>query len=153
MNYELRIMKTRFLFLIIITIGVFCCRQAQAQGVSYGYDAAGNRISRVITMPPLRSSKSEPTGEEKVYSEVLKDFTVNIYPNPTKGDLTVEIGQLPEGRTASLLLYNLQGKLILQRTGLHDGSEHLNIGAQPAGIYLMKIATQDSSTEWKIIKK
>jgi len=147
-------MKTRFQFFIIIVMGVLCCRQAQAQGVSYGYDASGNRISRVITIPPpLKSSKSEPTAEEKVYSEVLKDFSVNIYPNPTKGELTVEIGQLPEGKTASLRLYNLQGKLILQRTGLHDGSEHLNIGAQPAGIYLMKIATKDASTEWKIIKK
>jgi len=147
-------MKTRFLFLIIITIGVFCFRQAQAQGVSYGYDASGNRISRVITIPPpLKSSKSEPTGEEQVYSEVLKDFTVKIYPNPTKGELTVEIGQLPEGKTASLRLYNLQGKLILQRTGLHDGSEHLNISHHPTGVYLMKIATKDASTEWKIIKK
>jgi len=146
-------MKTRFLFLIIITIGVLCCRQAQAQGVSYGYDASGNRISRVITIPPLKAPKAAPPVEEKVYSEVLKDFSVKIYPNPTKGELTVEIGQLPEGKTASLWLYGLQGKLILQRTGLHDGSEHLNISHHPTGVYLMKIATQDSSTEWKIIKK
>ena len=147
-------MKARFLFLIIIVIGVLCCRQAQAQAVTYGYDASGNRISRVITLSTLRSSNEEqPTGEEEVYSEVLKDFTVNIYPNPTKGELTVDIAQLPEGKTASLRLYNGHGKLILHRTSLHNGSSHLNISHQPAGIYLMKIATQDASTEWKIIKK
>jgi len=146
-------MKIRFQFLfIIISIGVLCCRQAQAQAVSYGYDTSGNRISRLIILPP-KAPKSEPTGEEKVFSEVLKDFSVKIYPNPTNGELTVEIEQLPEGETASLWLFSGQGKLILQRTGLCGGSEYLNIGNQPAGIYLMKIATKDSSTEWKIIKK
>jgi len=144
-------MKARFQFLLIITISVLCWYQAQAQAVGYGYDASGNRISRVITFQ-MKSLNEEPA-EEKVYNEVLKDFTVNIYPNPTRGELTVDIEQLPEGKTASLRLYSLQGKLILQRTGLRDGSEHLNIGNQPPGIYVMKIATKDSSTDWKIIKK
>jgi len=145
-------MKKRFQFLLIISISVLCCLKVQAQAVTYGYDASGNRISRVITIT-MKSSNGEPVEEEKVYNEVLKDFTVNIYPNPTRGELTVDIAQLPEGKTASLRLYSLQGKLILQRTGLHGGSEHLNIGNQPPGIYVMKIATKDSFTEWKIIKK
>ena len=147
-------MKTRFQFLLIIAIGVLCyCQaQAQAQAETYGYDVSGNRIRRVITLPS-QAPKAESTGEEKIYSEVLKDFSVNIYPNPTKGELTVEIGQLPKGKTAMLGLYSAQGKLILQKKGLHDGSEYLNISNQPAGIYVMKIATQDSSTEWRIIKK
>jgi len=141
----------------VIQFGFFIavCMQAlySQNAVSYGYDASGNRISRVITLPPSKAPQAEPASEEKVYSEVLKDFTVNIYPNPTKGELTVEIGQLPEGETASIWLYSLQGKIIMQKKGLRDGFEHLNIGNQPAGIYLMKIATKDSSTEWKIIKE
>jgi YD repeat-containing protein len=52
-------MNTRFqFFLIIITIGVLCCRQAQAQAVTYGYDASGNRISRVITLSPKATQDS-----------------------------------------------------------------------------------------------
>jgi len=145
-------MKTRFQFLLIIAIGLLCCRQTQAQAVTYGYDASGNRISRVITLAS-KAPKADTTDDENVYSEVLKDFSVNIYPNPTTGELTVEIEQLPEGKTASLRLYGLDGTLILQKTGLKGGSEHLNISNQPAGIYLMRISTQDSSTEWKIIKK
>jgi len=141
----------------VIQFGFFItvCLQAlhSQNAVSYGYDAAGNRISRVITLPPSKAPQAEPTGEEKVYGEVLKDFTVKIYPNPTKGEITVEIEQLPEGKTASLRLYSAQGKFILQRTGLRGGSESLNIGNQPKGIYLLKIATKDSSTEWKIIKE
>jgi YD repeat-containing protein len=144
-------MEKKIQFLLFIAIGVLCYNQVQAQAVTYGYDASGNRISRVITLPS-KAPKAAPTAEEKIYSEVLKDFSVKIYPNPTKGELMVEIEQLPEGKTASLWLYSSQGKLILQRTGLHGGSERLNISNQPTGIYLMKIATQDSSTEWKIIK-
>jgi hypothetical protein len=142
----------------VILMGFFVTVSLQAlhsqNTVSYGYDASGNRISRVITLPPpSKAPKAEPTDIEEVYDEVLKDFSVKIYPNPTKGELTVEIEQLPEDKTASLWLYSLQGKLILQRTGLQSGTERLNISNQPAGIYLMKIMAGDSQTEWKIIKE
>ena len=148
-------MKTIVRVILLGFFAMVCLQAVHSQNtVSYGYDAAGNRISRVITLSILRSSNEEqPKSEEEVYSEVLKDFTVKIYPNPTKGELTVDIEQLPEGKTASLWLYNAQGKFILQKTGLSGGSERLNISKQPKGIYLMKIATKDASTEWKIIKE
>jgi len=148
-------MKTIVRVILLGFFAMVCLQAVHSQNtVSYGYDAAGNRISRVITLSTLRSSNEEqPKSEEEVYSEVLKDFTVKIYPNPTKGELTVDIAQLPKGKTASLRLYNAQGKFILQKTGLSGGSERLNISKQPKGIYLMKIATKDASTEWKIIKE
>jgi len=128
------------------------CNQIHAQNpVTYGYDASGNRISRVVIFA-AQAPKAEITAEEKVYGETLKDFTVRIYPNPTKGELTVEIQQLPEGETATLWLYSMSGSLISRKTGVSD-IEHFNISRQPAGIYLLKIKVGDSSTEWKIIKQ
>jgi hypothetical protein len=46
----------------------------------------------------------------------------------------------------------MSGNLILQRTNVLD-TEHLNIGNQPDGIYILRISAGDSSTEWKIIKQ
>ena len=133
---------------------LFCPDVAEAQ-VDFGYDSAGNRVNRVIRSS-FKSQKAEEQSEEKstekIYSEVLKDFSIKIYPNPTKGDLTVEILNLPEGKTANLRLYDMSGRLILQKTGVRD-TEHLNIGKSPDGIYILKISAGDSSTEWKIIKQ
>ena len=148
-------MKKIFHLIYSILLSVIMCflfyDTAGAQ-VSFGYDAAGNRVNRVITAS-FRSQKAEEQPEEpKVHSEVLKDFSVKIYPNPTKGDLTVEIQNLPEGKTANLRLYNMSGNLIIQKKDVR-GTEHLNIGNQSSGIYILRISAGDSSTEWKIIKQ
>jgi len=146
----------QFIYLILLS-GIMCLVFHDTAGaqVNFGYDAAGNRVNRVIDLS-FRSQKAEEKVEEetkeKVHSEVLKDFSINIYPNPTKGDLTVEIQNLPEGKTANLRLYNMSGSLILQKTDISD-KEHINISNQPSGIYIMRISAGDSSTEWKIVKQ
>jgi len=152
MNCPLSTLNSQLSTLLLGMMCLMCCNEIQAQNqATYGYDLSGNRVRRVIELP-LRSQSAEEPAEQKVFSEMLKDFTVRIYPNPTKGDLTVEIQQLPEGKTAEIRLYSMSGSLIQQKT-VAGGAEHFNIGNQPAGIYLLRITAGDSSTEWKIIKQ
>ena len=141
-----------FIYLILLS-GILCllCHNTAEAQVSFGYDAAGNRVNRVINVQ-VRSQNTEENIEQKIYSEVLKDLSIKIYPNPTKGDLTVEIMNLPEGKTANLRLYDMSGTLVLQRTDV-NGTEYVSIGNRPNGIYIMRISAGDSSTEWKIIKQ
>jgi len=154
-------MKTTYQFLFsIIGAGMMCLLgygQAQAQNpATYGYDASGNRINRVITLvshSPAQPQSEEEPAEQKVFSETLNDFSVRIYPNPTKGAFTVEIPPMPKGKTASLRLFSASGKLIHHKNGFHGGIERFNIGHHPSGLYLLKIVAGDSSTEWKIIKQ
>ena len=135
-------------------MSLLCHNTAEAQ-VSFGYDSSGNRISRVINMS-VRSQqieeKSEKKIEQKIHSEELKDFSIKIYPNPTKGDITFEIQNLPEGKTANMKLYDISGALVLQKTNIKD-KEYLNISNWPEGVYIAKISAGDSTTEWKIIKQ
>jgi hypothetical protein len=121
--------------------------------VSYGYDAAGNRISRTIVMPSAKSAPA-PDKEEQpaVHSEMLSDIQLKIYPNPTEGLLKVEIRNLPEGQKANIWLYDLSGRLISSFKDVSDYAS-INISGQPAGVYLLKIAAGEYRTEWKIIKK
>ena len=122
--------------------------------VSYGYDKAGNRISRVIKFDQTRSATTSDEEEEQpiVYSEKLSDIELKIYPNPTEGLLTVKIYNLPENQTAHIWLYNLSGNLV---TSFKDVSDEvsINLSNQPEGTYLMKIVAGEYQTEWKIIKK
>jgi hypothetical protein len=144
-------MKTISLFLFFAGI-MGLCKIALAQDkVSYSYDAAGNRISRIIVMGELRADEPEVQEEETAYSEMLSELLIKIYPNPTRGLIRIEIQNLPVGETANITLYELSGKLITMKQT--SESTEIDITGQPAGIYLMKIIAGEKQTEWKIIKK
>ena len=147
-------MESFKIILFIILMGI--CPMLHSQStVSYGYDAAGNRTSRTIVFPLPPPPKPAPPPQEvepPVYSEVLSDIVLNIYPNPTAGLLKVEIHNLPEGQTANILLYNLSGGLISSHKEVSDFTT-VDISSQPSGTYLMKIMAGEYQTEWKIIKQ
>lgn len=142
-------MKNRILPLLLFA---FSTGLLYGQNVSYAYDAAGNRIRREITLPASNTRSASEQEETLVYSEMLSDIEVRIYPNPTEGLLTVEIRNLPDKQTADILLYNLSGKLITMRNKIENFVE-VDLSSQPAGIYLLKIVSGEYGTEWKIIKK
>ena len=145
-----------FTYLILLSlIMCFLCHNTAGAQVTFGYDAAGNRVSRVIKLPAKSPNVEKQYAEQsvqKVHNEMLKDFSVQIYPNPTKGDLTVEIQNIKDGKTANLRLYDMSGSFILQKTDVRN-IECLNISNLPDGIYVLKITSGDSSTEWKIVKQ
>ena len=129
------------------------CAMLQAQDkVTYRYDAAGNRISRTIVLAPRSAPAPAEDEQAAVYTEMLADIKLKIYPNPTDGLVKVEIQNLPEGRTADIWLYAMTGKLINTYKNV-SSTVSINISNQPAGVYVMKITAGDYRTEWKIIKK
>ena len=154
------IIQTTLLFLAVL-----CSQMLHSQNtISYGYDLAGNRISRTIKMPGLKSApapqpqavvEDEEAEEEQppvVYSEMLSDIEIKIYPNPTDGFLKVEIRNLPEGQTADIRLFDMSGRSISAYREIRDFVE-VDISGQPTGTYLMRIVAGEYRTEWKIIKK
>jgi hypothetical protein len=156
-------MKTIRLILFFAGLLFFFCA-SRAQNVTYAYDAAGNRISRTIVVQTssLRAAETEEEVEDveeeenveesTVYSEVLADLLIKIYPNPTRGLLHIEIENLPPGVNAEVALYHLSGKLITLREDVSHSTE-IDITGQEAGIYLLKIVAGEEQTEWKIIKQ
>ena len=162
----------------IMAAVLFCCTSifANAQTTfSYEYDNAGNRRNRTIEMkspamtPPPQDStdvvienpeegitdlQNPENGEEappKVYTDALAETQITIYPNPTKGLLTVKIANLPQQSVSNLTLFDMLGKVITQQS-LSDDNK-LDISAQAAGTYIMQIAVGDEVTSWKIIKQ
>ncbi|GHT22927.1 hypothetical protein AGMMS4957_13780 [Bacteroidia bacterium] len=120
--------------------------------ITFGYDAAGNRVSREICYncsPP--NTHSSPT-DTVPFFEVLSGMVVKIYPNPTEGLLHVLIENMQEGVTAQMALYQLNGMLVTTQKGIQNSAE-LNISNQPTGIYVLRIVAGKEHTEWKIIKK
>jgi len=143
--------------------------------VSYGYDDSGNRTSRTINMrapentpPPQDSTENVIEDEEdivayiqdmenedqipqEVYTDALSETLITIYPNPTRGLLTVKMSNMPQHSASSLTLFDMQGKVITQQQSLAEENK-LDISAQPPGTYIMRIAVGDENVSWKIVK-
>ncbi|MGD1892755.1 MAG: T9SS type A sorting domain-containing protein [Cyclobacteriaceae bacterium] len=62
---------------------------------------------------------------------------VNIYPNPTANGINIVCPQ-----PASVIVYNSQGKLLLEKT-VNSGSEYrLSLTFLPSGVYQVVILTE-----------
>ncbi len=135
--------------------------------IYYSYDNAGNRTYRgTIPMPTLKSAKVDSTelallnqqsdpqaGKKKeVFEDKLGEQKILIYPNPTQGELRVDITGFDLSVESSITIYNPSGKLIAKKGPL-SGSDVMNISTYPNGIYIMRVSIGDKMSEWKILKE
>lgn len=93
--------------------------------------------------------KLEPDNLSTFDNELLNQ--INIYPNPTYGDITVELGTTIEKATISI--FNIVGQLI-SKTNLSQVSEKQIQLESSEGIYLLEIETENNLKKtFKIVKK
>ena len=121
-----------------------------AQDIEYGYDAAGNRISRKEIQMGGAGPQAPPI-EDKV-----GNMDVSIYPNPTQSTLTVnmdvsELDEKDQQAQAKMYLFDLTGKQILTRT-VSTSSTQMDLSNQPPGGYILRIQKGKTFSEWKINK-
>lgn len=159
-------MKT--LNLILSLILFISIHSLKAQDFEYTYDAAGNRINRGIIV--LKSTGNFSDNESySIYNEetgmlaenttALKSIADNIgihkitiYPNPTRGQLVVQINNLPAEVNSRLIVYDLSGRTVLQEQNISEYT-NVDLSNSPGGSYIMKIISGELIKEFKIIKK
>jgi hypothetical protein len=148
--------------LVLLFLIAGCCIPriciSQTFSYTYEYDASGNRISR--TAIQLRSAKipkdslsseSTKTRESEVFKDVLDNREIKIYPNPTRGLLTVDI-PLRDNDLARISLYDIQGRTLMDIKSAGTSTE-VDLSGQPAGVYLIRIFVNNKPLTWKIIKQ
>jgi hypothetical protein len=81
-----------------------------ADTISYGYDQAGNRISRGIIY--LKSTKVADTVN---YEDNFGKTRIIISPNPNGGRFTLTVTGNTETSNMKIFLYNLSGNLIFEQ--------------------------------------
>lgn len=123
--------------------------------IHYTYDASGNRTERAINLGSLKSVAADtvfPRQQERIQDETFLPAAVLIYPNPTDGQLMVEITAPGDFESDfSLIVTNINGKQILKKNK-ESSRTLIDLSAQPAGVYIFYITRGSIVSRWKIVK-
>ena len=137
-------MKKVSLFFVLV---IYYLSLSAQNKITYAYDAVGNRVKREITF-----EQSQDKSQVATYSDMLDEKKIKIYPNPTEGELRVEVLDEIGENEGTVMVYGSNGALVssAQMTG---NSAQLDISSCPNGLYIMHIKIGDFVLSWKIIKK
>ena len=138
------------LLTVLLSTGAFVIN-AFADRIVYNYDAAGNRLSaqRQILFSPSRTTGVD---EIKSYNDSLSNARITIYPNPTEGDLRIDIAGIDNFERSEVTIHSSNGAVLSKISPL-TASNEVDMTTYEDGIYLFVIRINDETTTWKIIKK
>lgn len=145
------------LLILLIGINVYGFAQSTLPR-TYDYDNAGNRILR--TTVPLRQAIAADsdtifadvsnTKQEPYYEEIVGENNVKVYPNPTKGMVTLQFDK--PVKTGLYRLSDLSGKLLSDGT-ITNPIVTLDLSRYENGVYLLTLTLDGQTDTWKIIKQ
>jgi hypothetical protein len=84
-------------------------------------------------------------------NSLVKDLDVSVFPNPTKNELTVNLGS--NNSTISSTLRDVFGKLINQQSLFNVSTFKIDLSKEAQGIYFLAIENEKSREIIKIIKE
>lgn len=141
-------LKIKFILGLLLSTSLAVKAQSK---IGYSYDSSGNRVERTIVLEIVKKAKASPEIENS-FTDNIDERNVKIYPNPTQGQLRVDISRLDEGDKCTLSLYSISGYLIF--TDSNAGTTNcIDISNQKTGLYLLKITVNENTSTWKIIKQ
>jgi hypothetical protein len=142
------------LLICSVFIGVVLNTGCFAQQVyCFGYDSNGNRTDRTICLPQqLKSTSQMDSSENKAYSEVLNNLEITLYPNPTKGEITVVLKNFEGQPSSSITVYEYSGRILQTYNNIQE-SNVINLSELPRATYILRITAGERNTEWKVIKE
>ncbi len=150
------------LFFTCLLMGTMFARAQQS--VSYAYDNNGNRIGRTIVLQKtaqelieaddLQNNDNMKAADQlNALYDQLAGFSIEIFPNPTKGKLFIEA----DGATKQLSLYltDTKGHLLYSVSAESEVAYPLTIDLSEysSGIYYLRFVSGEESRTWKIIKQ
>ena len=132
----------------------------------FSYDENGNRVCREYKEILFKvkeeserlssTTKDEENTDEDISLEKFEDelagSSIQIFPNPTRGMLRVEIQNLPPNQQNFMELRNLSGSL-MQKKEIANVNNQIDLTQHPNGTYMLMIYLGKHATTWKIIKE
>lgn len=76
------------------------------------------------------------------------DGVVDVWPNPTLGRVTIELGH----DDCDMTLFEVCGRVVMRKKGLH-GKAEIDLEGLPAGVYLMRLSNKNGVSNIRVIKE
>ena len=134
--------KTFIVLLMLMIATGYSIIDADNNYFQYQYDAAGNRISRIVVEPqPYQAPKKD-----------LRTVNLTVSPTITSDVVTISTAIDVEKASMRYTLISVQGNVL--NTGTVS-SQHMNVslGEYANGMYLLTIESEFGVETFKIIKK
>jgi len=160
-------MKKLILINIMLLLGLI----AKSQSYIYTYDNNGNRIKRefipfkttkdtvatdstanITDSATVAANNQTTQQQQQQYEAMLGEQKITVFPNPTKGELTIDISNFAEGSKGFILVSDMQGRILFKNKNINS-SNNLNLSSVAKGNYILKIGLNNISKEWVIVKE
>jgi len=100
---------------------------------------------------PEYTTHQEPLATKEPYDSDKPFF--RVYPNPTTGDLIVEIIADNTDITYTIEVYGMRGEVIMRNDRLTGWQYHLSLQGQQPGLYVIRLQRGDDVGVERIIKR
>lgn len=129
--------------------------KAQSFQAQYTYDANGNRLTATVIYLSRSSSSPVPKVVEAIKVDPEINLTITIYPNPTQGDLRVELTGATSDQLSvpsnAIKVWDMQGRLLISLKSI-GSSNVVDLSGYSNGTYIMQLFFGGRVKEYKIIK-
>lgn len=81
---------------------------------------------------------------------------INVFPNPNPGKFTLEVWLRDPGKTLTIQMYDLAGKIVFERKEKSEGKhfqKEVNVGDLQKGVYFIRITGNEKIGVKQIIVK
>ena len=142
----------RHIFSLLVLLLMPILSYGQSKVIEYSYDKAGNRTHRYIidlSSGTLKSAQIDiPPLEHNI-----GPLEIKIFPNPTRGQLLVEVQNGDDENKYTMYLFDIAGKPLIEKKQKGNGSQPLNLSSFSPGTYILILKTPHGKMEYKIIKE
>ena len=138
-----------------VTLFTSVALNAQTFRATYTYDANGNRISASVVYLSQAPSGTSPIVEEELPLDQNNKLTITIFPNPTQGNLRVELTGATDEQLSTpsntIRVWDVQGKLLFSIPTL-GASNHVDLSGYGNGVYIMQLFFNGKVKDYRIVK-
>ncbi len=158
-------MKHKRTMVCLVILGIGTGVQAQESAVASGGDAAGGggkvaySIGQILYTTQIASTGTVANGVQQTYEISIvsgleneeAEISLNAYPNPTLGDLTLTISDTDHANLR-VQIFDMHGKLLDNRK-ITNTIENFSLQNLPASVYFLKVTKDNAAIKtFKIIK-
>lgn len=126
----------------LLLLGVCFLANAQ-QKITFGYDAAGNQLTRTLCLSGCTSKPTKAVKEIEALTEddMLKfseEDVISYYPNPVKEELYLKWQLINDNYVSSIQIFSVSGQLLrTYQLGNRNDSQNVPFQDFPSGVYLV----------------